>query len=265
MRIKLDLVQKISLAGILLALVIIFTRFLSFQNIPVIPFVRISLGPALIIFSSILLGPFFGAIVGGLSDILGIVLVPNALGYGINPWFTAVYALLGIIPGLLIYLFEKVNSDKALKISLVAFLSALFIFTTVFLLINNDITLFGKNYVFEIWHKVLIIALAFNFSVGTVIGIHFLDIYFKHRNQDGCHFFSIYKVTIISIIDEFLVLLILNSIVKAYFFETDFLVIFFSQCIVFFINIMLDAFVVTNLLNLMKKVIKERKKDKFDE
>lgn len=265
MRIKLDLVQKISLAGILLALVVIFTRFLSLQNVPVIPFVRISLGPALIIFSSMLLGPFFGGIIGGLSDILGIVLVPNALGYSINPWFTIVYTLLGIIPGLLVYLFEKINSEKVLKYSLIGFLSALFIFTTIFLLLNNDMTLMGKNYTFEVWHKVLIIVIAFLLVVGTIIGLHFIDRAFKKKDVEGKKLFPIYKVTVISIIDEFIVLLILNSIVKAYFFETDFLVVFFSQCVVFFINIVLDAFVITNLLNLMRRVLKPRKADKFDE
>ena len=61
---KLDTVQKITLSGIFLALVIIFTRFLAIQYIPVIPFVRISLGPALIIFSSLLLGPVYGGIIG---------------------------------------------------------------------------------------------------------------------------------------------------------------------------------------------------------
>ena len=90
-KIKIDSVQRIAIGGLLLALIIIFTRFLSFQNIPLIPFVRISIGPALIIFASLLLGPIYGGIIGGLSDILGILLVPNALGYSINPFFTLIY------------------------------------------------------------------------------------------------------------------------------------------------------------------------------
>ena len=40
---KLDSVQKITLSGIFIALVIILTRFLALQYIPIIPFVRISL------------------------------------------------------------------------------------------------------------------------------------------------------------------------------------------------------------------------------
>ena len=75
---KISQVQKITLSALFLALIIILTRITPLQNIPVIPWIRISLGPALIIFSSLILGPIYGAIVGALSDILGIVLFPNA-------------------------------------------------------------------------------------------------------------------------------------------------------------------------------------------
>lgn len=255
MNIKLSLIQKISLSGILLALIIIFTRILSVQNVPVIPFVRISLGPALIIFSSLLLGPVFGMFIGGLSDILGIVLFPNSLGYGINPWFTLVYAILGLAPGLLVYALKYIKSEKIMFISIVSVLSALFIFVMVFLLINTDITLFGKNYHFEIWHKIVIISVSLVLTIGTILGIYLIN---KHYKDDEKRV-PIYKVTFISIISEFLILLIANSIVKMIFFETDFLVIVFSQAIVFFINILLDAFVVTNLLELAKRTLKTKK------
>ena len=63
--IKLSQVQKICLSGILLALIIVFTKVLSVQNLPALPFVRISIGPALIIFTSLILGPVYGGSVGG--------------------------------------------------------------------------------------------------------------------------------------------------------------------------------------------------------
>ena len=105
-------VFKICFSGLLLALIIIFTRFLSLQNIPVLPFVRISFGPGLIIFASLFLGPIYGGAIGGLSDILGIVLVPSALGYGINPWFTLVYTLLGVLPWCLLKLFNIIKNKS---------------------------------------------------------------------------------------------------------------------------------------------------------
>ena len=253
-----DIVHKITLSGLILALVIIFTRFLSIQNIPFIPFVRISLGPALIIFASIYLGPIFGAVIGGASDILGIVLVPNSLGYGINPMITLVYALLGVVPWLIYKLIKMVKKPQITKICLSSALILLWLFILFFLIFNNQITLFGKTYIFEIWHKVLIIVLSFVFMSGSAVAIFFINRHFEHKFSDLQ--VNPYNVAFASLTAEFFVLLILNSIVKMFFFEVDFLFIFFSQAIVFFIDIPLNTIVITYLLVMMKKIAPDKNK-----
>lgn len=247
---KLDTVQKIALTGILTALVIIFTRFFSVQNIPVIPFVRISLGPALIIFSSILLGPVYGTIVGAASDILGILLRPNELGYSINPLFTLVYGLLGLVPGLLILLIKKVQNEKALMIINIVTLGALWIFISVF-------TIFDILVTFEIYQKILIVSISLLLMIGTFIGIFFINKYIKKKSKDQLTY-SVYHISFVSLIVEFFILSILNSIVKAYMFEVSFLLVFFSQSIVFFINIALDSLLVSYLLHLSSKILRPR-------
>ena len=254
--IKLDHIQKIALSGLLLALTIIFTRFLSIQNIPIIPFVRISLGPCLIIFSSLLLGPIYGGIVGGLSDILGIVLVPSALGYGINPFFTVVYTLLGVLPWVVYQLVKKIKNEKILYFLSVGTLSSLFVFLLFFLIFTSDITLFGKSYHFEWWVKLIILVSSFIFSVATSIGLIFINNYFKKKYEDKL--ISPYKIAFVSSVSELLVLLIINTIVKQIFFNSDFLIIFFSQAIVYFINIALDTFVISLLSILVSKVFKRK-------
>ena len=56
---NLSQVQKITLAGILISLIIILQKVLAINYIPVVPFLRISLGGcALLIFASIFLGPW---------------------------------------------------------------------------------------------------------------------------------------------------------------------------------------------------------------
>ena len=262
---KIDHIQRIALSGLLLALVIIFTRFLSIQNIPLIPFVRISLGPALIIFASLLLGPLYGGVVGGLSDILGIVLVPNAAGYSINPWFTLVYTLLGVLPWCIYKLIGFIKNEKILYISTISFLGALFIFVTVFLLTNNTIILFSKEYSFELYQKIIIIASTFLLGSLTSIGLIFINRYFVKKNSENIYKISTYKVAFTSMVSELLILLILNSIVKMLFFETDFLVIFFSQSIVFFINIILDTFIATLLLHQSSKIFKNKESMSHEE
>lgn len=253
--IKTSLIQKITLSGLFLALTIIFTRILSIQNIPVIPFVRISLGPALIILSSLFLGPISGMIVGAGSDILGIVLFPNSLGYSINPLITLVYGLLGLLPGLLYLLIVKIKSPQKSFISIGITLFLLFVFVTIFLLMNNEIVLFNKSYYFELWQKILIIVLSFVLSIITMICLYFTNKFISKRN-DGT--INTYSIALICLICELFIMLILNSIVKTIFFEIDFIFIFFAQAIVFFIDIPLNSLVVTYLMLLLSKVVKKR-------
>lgn len=244
------------MSGLLLALTIIFTRFLSIQNIPIVPFVRISLGPCLIIFSSLLLGPFYGAIVGGLSDILGIVLVPSALGYGINPAFTVVYAVLGILPWVIYKLVKIIRRENIFYFFSVGTLSSLFVFLLFFFIFKSEITLFGSTYTFVWWTKLIILVTTFILTVATSIGLIFINKYFRKKYSSLS--ISPYKIAFISVVAELLVLLIANSIVKYVFFRSDFLVIFFSQAIVFFINIALDTFVISLLCILASKVFKNK-------
>ena len=84
---NLSLVQKICLAGIFIPLVAIFQKVFAINYISIIPFVRISFGgAALIIFSSILLGPWFGLFVGAMSDIVGFFIFDPKM-FGAMPFF----------------------------------------------------------------------------------------------------------------------------------------------------------------------------------
>lgn len=248
-----NIVRQITLSALILALTIICTRLLSIQNIPIVPFVRISIGPALIIFASIFLGPVSGLIVGAASDILGIVLFPNALGYAINPLFTVVYGLFGLLP---YFIFKAVKLIKKNSINfaiITAILGYLFIFVTIFIFLNSEIVLFKKTYTFLLWHKFLISGLSLLLSIGTILAVFYTNKSLEKKyGEDEVH---TYPIAVAVIIDELLVMLILNSIVKTLYFEVDFLFIFFSQAIVFFINIPLNTFVVALLGTLYKKVV----------
>lgn len=251
---KNNIVRQITLSALILSLTIICTRLLSIQNIPVIPFVRISLGPALIIFTSIFIGPVSGLVVGAASDILGIVLFPNALGYSINPLFTVVYGLLGLLPYFIFKLSKKLNKNTINLSIITAILGCLCVFVTIFMSLNSSITLFGKTYQFLTWHKALIISLSWVLSIAVVTVIYFIN---KHLlKKYGGDMIDTYPIAVASIVSELIVLLILNSIVKVLFFEVDFLFVFFAQAVVFFIDVPLNTFVVTLLGILYKKVVK---------
>ena len=136
---KFTVLQRMTLTALLFAFSVIATRFIG---VYVTPFVRLSAGVAIIIYSSILLGPISGAIVGGLGDIIGILLVP-AGSMAINPFITLTYTLMGAVPGLIMMLFRRLKKkDLIYSIIFFAFLLMIFISLTVYMTISNEITMF---------------------------------------------------------------------------------------------------------------------------
>lgn len=251
---KLDAVQKITLSGIFIALVIILTRFLAIQYIPIIPFVRISLGPALIIFSSLLLGPIYGGVIGGLSDFLGILLVPNPQGFMINPFITLIYTLLGVVPWVTLFFIKKIRMNKSAPFIFFGAVLAIWLFVLFFLLFNDNITLYGSVYQFDALSKTLIIVISFVLSALLSVAIFFTNRYIVRKNLNGALLATPYQVAFVALVSEVLLILILGSIVKAYFFGVDFMFIFFAQAVVLFINIPLNTFVTSYLLQLSSKL-----------
>lgn len=98
--------HKVAYIGFLVSLSVILTRIFSFYALPTI---RIGFGNVPIIFSGILLGPISGAITGGLSDVVGMLVFPSGGAY--FPGFTISKILLGAIPGIIM------NHYKGSKIS----------------------------------------------------------------------------------------------------------------------------------------------------
>lgn len=69
---NLSVIQKICLAGLFIALIVILQKVVAINYLAFAPFIRVSFGgPALIIFASILLGPIYGGLIGMASDLLG--------------------------------------------------------------------------------------------------------------------------------------------------------------------------------------------------
>lgn len=81
--------------AVFLALSIIF----SFFSIYFGPALKVSLAPAVIIFSGIVLGPAAGAVIGAASDVL--VLLIKALPGAYFPGFTVTLAVYGLLGGFL--------------------------------------------------------------------------------------------------------------------------------------------------------------------
>ena len=252
---NLSIVQKICLAGIFIPLVAIFQKIFAINYITVIPFVRISFGgPALIIFASILLGPWFGLLVGAMSDIVGFFIFDPKM-FGSMPFFqiTAIYALLGFSSYFVSKWIHMIKSKKLMLIIELVSFAILLVAITLFVLLNESITLYGVTYQFDIWSRIFIPVILFILLGLLFLAIVLIDKHFKKINEN----ISTYQVSFACFILEVVVMLIFGSIMKVWAFSsTAFLPIFLCQLIVLFFNVPLNTFLISYIMNLSRKIFK---------
>lgn len=94
--------RDIAFVGVLIAMGVVLTRFASIRiAIGGIEGIRIGFGTFPTILGGLLLGPFPGALIGALADIVGFMLSPMGPYF---PHFTLTAALYGLLPGLLVRL-----------------------------------------------------------------------------------------------------------------------------------------------------------------
>lgn len=253
LKININNIQKICLAGLFIALIMILNKVVAINYIPILPFVRISLGGvALLIFASFLLGPIYGAIIGGVSDILGYFIF-DPKTYMMFPQITLIYIVLGILPYFIFSFMRLIKSKKAVILTEYLTFAAFFAFICIFLFTHNSFTLYGSTYTLEMYQKMIIISLTivlFSFIVFTNI---FVDK--KLKNKDN--YFNVYQVSFSIFLVEVLVVLLFGSLMKAWAFGFSlFLVILFTQSILMFINIPLNTYLCLIVMRISKKYFK---------
>lgn len=100
--------KKFVLAGLFIALQVVFTRFFSIET----PILRVGFGFLPVALASIALGSISGGVIAMLADILGMILFPKGTYF---PGFTLSALLSGIIYGIVLY--NKENSILRIAIS----------------------------------------------------------------------------------------------------------------------------------------------------
>lgn len=250
-------IEKICLCGLFIAISMILNKVLAINYIPIIPFLRISLGgPALIIFSSLLLGPIYGMLVGGFSDIFG-YLIFDIKAFAYMPQITLTYILLGFIPSFLFSLVKNIKNKKIMLLSSIIPMFIILIFVSVYFIYNDSLTLYGTTYNITLWMKIVIpISLFILFGV-TIFFIIFID---KRMNkvikdeQERKQLLNPYQIGFVCFLCEFFIMLLFGSLMKAYAFGfTMFLSIFICQMIVMFINIPLNIALISCIIIVGKK------------
>jgi len=233
---NIPIVQKICLTGLFIALAMILQKVLAVNYIAAFPFVRLSFGgPALIILASILLGPFYGALVGMGSDLLGYIAFDIKV-YPLFPQITAIYILLGFLA---YFVFSFVTSIKSRKLILgieILSMAIIWVAVSLFVVLNDQITVMSTTRHIDLLVKILVPVLS-----GVIFtGIITFSILYKGKDENPV--FSPLHVCFASFICDFFVLVLFGSLMKAvaFGFET-FLAILLCQALVMFFNVMIDT------------------------
>lgn len=245
-------VQKITLAGVFISLIIILQKVLAINYIPVVPFLRISLGGcALLIFASIILGPWYGLLIGVAEDALGyLIFDPKSMSF--FPQITAIYGLMGFVSYFIFMLVRQIKSKKVMFIVEMSLFASILVAVTLFLTLNNEITLYSSTYKIEDWQKIAIPLILFALLSLLTICIIFTERYFKKRKDSQV--FNAYQVSFACFIIEVVVMIIFGTLMKglAFGFQT-YPVILVTQLMVGFINIPLNTFLISYLMIIARR------------
>ena len=247
---RLSVTQKICLAGLFIAIVTILQKIFAINYIPIIPFLRISLGgPAIIIFSSIFLGPIYGMAIGAVSDVLGYFLFdPKSMSF--FPQITAIYAVLGLVSYFIFWLFKNIKNVKFMLIiegvSFVAILAGI----TVYLFLNANLQLYGNSYMLELWQKILIPSAMFVLLAGLFV----TSILFERRYKKDLLPMNPVAISFSCFVIEVLVMILFGTFMKglAFGFKT-YPMILICQLVVMAVNIPLNTWLIILLLRVTNR------------
>ena len=165
-------IQKICLAGLFIALIVILQKVVAINYLAFAPFVRISFGgPALIIFASILLGPIYGGLIGMASDLLGYLIFDPRM-YPPYLQITAIYTLLGVASYFIFSIVFSIRNRKALSIIEILTLFVIWLAVSLYVILSSQITLFSSTYYVPLLSKILIPSILGVMFVGIILFSH---------------------------------------------------------------------------------------------
>ena len=251
-RTNLSPIQKICLAGLFMALTMILQKVIAVNYIAAFPFIRLSFGgPALIIFSSILLGPVYGLIVGAGSDLLGYIAF-DIKAYPLYPQITAIYALLGFAS---YFIFSLVSSIKSRKLMLgieIVSLAAIWVAVSLFVILSNSITVMSTTQQIAPIVKILVPIISGLIFAGIIV----FSVLYKGKDEKPV--FSPLHICFASFICDFFIIVLFGSLMKALSFGTEtFVAIILCQALVMFFNVMLDTAFISVFQKYTKKYFVE--------
>ena len=247
---RLSVTQKICLAGLFIAIVTILQKVLAINYIPIIPFLRISLGgPAIIIFSSIFLGPIYGMAIGAASDILGyFIFDPKNMSF--FPQITAIYAVLGFVSYFGFWIFKNIKNTKIMLVIEGSSFILILVGIVLYLFLNANLQLYGSTYSLELWQKILIPSLMFVLFACLFI----TSILFQRRFMKDSLPMSPVAISFSCFVIELLVMVAFGTLMKGFAFGfKTYPMILICQLVVMAVNVPLNSWLIILLLKVTNR------------
>lgn len=168
--------KKIILSGILLALLIVLSRFVSIKT----QILVISLSFLPIMISAIILGPKYSCLIAGLGDLIGALLFPFG-EYFVG--FTIIAAISGLIYGLFLYNKNENEFFTGKKLTFRLILSSICVLLILNLIIKSFVIhfLYGKAFIAVVSARFLAETLMLPIQVLVIYFINPLLV--KYYNQ----------------------------------------------------------------------------------
>lgn len=201
MKDRFNAIEKITFAATLLAIAVVLGTITKTIRIPHLSFLSFSFTPAIVVFASLCLGPIYGAVVGGLADLIPAFIYPTG---AYNFLLTIVFILLGIFPWFMEKLTKRVRSFFPFTYVTCGLLLAIFGLECYFFygtdLLNKRLSYYGE------YAKVILLCLSALMDAICVVGLLLTERYYKKR---GGQVSSLPKPGEISFFSFFLVIILL--------------------------------------------------------
>ncbi|HBS10175.1 MAG TPA: hypothetical protein DEA28_00305 [Firmicutes bacterium] len=242
---KQTLLYKISFSALFIALTIILSRFFSIPGLFGLPFLKISFSNSIVLFSSFYLGPFWGVVVGGLSDTIGAILFPQGGAY--NPIYTIPALLTGLFPYLFYKLFSKSKLDSKFPITLTFLLTIFCLLVSIVFIFNDNIISGKKVYHFDLLMKITIISLSYLLSIIYIVGSYLIKKKFSKTKINSN--FNIFCLLSAMFYTYMVIKNPTSSVISSFLLNYDFFFILFIKLLTGFFTCLVHSILVIFLLN----------------
>lgn len=242
---KQNLLYKISYSALFIALTIILSRFFSLPGLFGLPFLKISFANSVVLFSSFYLGPLWGLLVGGASDVLGAIFFPQ--GGAFNPIFTIPALLTGLFPYFFYKLINYIKIEKKIPTILIILLTGFSIFTGVILFTKDIIQYGNKQYIFETWQKITLFSLVVGLSIIYIVSAILIKVKFKNKKINEN--FNIFALISSMFLTYMLIKNPISSLIMSFVLNYDFLFVLFVKLLAGFFTCLIHSIIVIFALN----------------